>query len=166
MMANALKAGSNLPQAIGLIQREMNPPISQEFALILKEMAVGVTLEESFNNMSKRVGSEEFEIVITATNIARETGGNLAEVYERIGKTIRDRNEMLGKIKALTAEGKLQGIFVGLLPFVLGGILTLIDPEMMRPMFTTTLGYILIGVVVIMELIGAYFIKKIITIDV
>jgi tight adherence protein B len=166
MMSNALKSGSNLPQAITLIEKEMGAPISQEFALVLKEMAMGVTLEEAFSNMSRRVGSEEFDIVVTATNISRETGGNLAEVYERIAKTIRDRDEMLGKIKALTAEGKFQGIFVGLLPFLLAFVLHLMNPEYIKPLFTTTLGYIIIGVFIIMELMGAFFIKKIITIDV
>jgi tight adherence protein B len=166
MMANALRSGFNLPQAIQLIQKEMGPPISQEFAMLTKEMAVGVLLEDALDHMNKRVGSEEFAIMVTATSIARETGGNLAEVYQRISKTIRDRKEMLGKIKALTAEGKLQGIFIGLLPFILGGLLTVIDPEMMRPLYTTTLGYILIGIVIVMELMGAYFINKIITIDV
>jgi tight adherence protein B len=166
MMSNAMKSGSNLPQAILLIQEEMESPIAQEFAMVTKEMAIGITLEESLNNMVARVGSQEFDIVVTATNIAQETGGNLAEIYDRIAKTIRDRNMMRGKIKALTAEGKFQGIFVGLLPFILGGVLYLMDPEMMKPMFTTFIGYIILAVIVIMELIGAFFIKKIITIDV
>jgi tight adherence protein B len=166
MMANALRSGSNLPQAIQLIQKEMGPPISQEFAMLTKEMAVGVPLEDALDHMNRRVGSEEFAIMVTATSIARETGGNLAEVYQRISKTIRDRKEMQGKIKALTAEGKLQGIFIGLLPFILGGLITIIDPEMMRPLYTTTWGYILIGIVIFMELMGAFFIKKIITINV
>lgn len=166
MMGNALRSGSNLQQAIMLIQKEMGPPISQEFALITKEMSVGVVLEDALAHMSKRVGSNEFDIVVNATSIAKNTGGNLAEVYERIAKTIRDRNEMLGKIKALTAEGKMQGLLIGLLPFILAGLITLIDPQMMRPMYTTLLGNALIGIVIIMELMGGYFIKKIINIDV
>jgi tight adherence protein B len=166
MMGNALRSGSNLPQAIMLIQREMGPPISQEFGMMVKEMAVGVRLEDTLDHLAKRVKSEEFNIVVTAKTIARDTGGNLAEVYERISKTIRDRNEMLGKIKSLTAEGKMQGILIGLLPFILAGALTLIDPQMMRPMYTTLIGNALIGVVIIMELIGYYFIRKLINIDV
>jgi len=166
LVSNALKAGTNFTQAIAMIPKEMPAPIAQEFDLVLREMELGVTLDEALNNLVKRVQSEEFGLVVTATNIARESGGNLAEVFDRIAKTIRERNSMLGKIEAMTSEGKMQGIFVGLLPLGLGGALALIDPETIRPLFATPQGRIIIGAVIVMELMGAFFIKKIITIDV
>jgi len=166
LMANSLKSGFSLPQAFEMITREMQPPISQEFEMVIKENRLGVSLDEAMANLLKRVDSDELEIVITATTIARETGGNLAEIYSRIAKTIRDRDEMQGKIKALTAEGKMQGYFVGALPFVLGIILTLIDPEMMYPMWHSVIGYAFIGLTVLLVAMGGFLIKKIITIDV
>ncbi|MBN2008854.1 type II secretion system F family protein [candidate division KSB1 bacterium] len=166
LMANSLKSGFSLPQAFEMITKEMGPPISQEFAMVLKENRLGISLDEALANFQKRVKSDELELVITATNIARETGGNLAEIFARIAKTIRDRDEMQGKIKSLTAEGKMQGIFVGVLPFLLGIILTIIDPEMMQPMWTTPLGYVFVGLAVVLVAMGGFFIKKIITIDI
>jgi len=166
LMANSLKSGFSLPQAFEMITKEMKPPISQEFEMVVKENRMGIPLEEALINLQKRMQSEELDLIVTAINIGRETGGNLAEIFGRMAKTIRDKDIMLGKIRALTSEGKMQGIFVGALPIILGLALTLIDPEMMRPMFTTTIGYILLGLVVFLEVIGAIFIKKIITVDV
>ena len=166
LIANSLKPCFSLPQGFEMISKEMKPPISQEFEMVMKENRMGVSLEEALNNLAGRIPSGELELVITATNIARKTGGNLAEVYDRIAKTIRDRDQMLGKIKALTAEGRMQGIFVGAMPILLGLGITLIDPELMRPMFTTTLGYILIGFIILLEVMGYIFIKKITTVDV
>lgn len=166
MLANALKAGTNFIQAMEMITQEMVPPISQEFSLVIREIQLGLKPEEALNNLARRVGSEEFELVVTATNIARETGGNLGEVYDRISETVRSRHTVLGKIKSLTAEGKMQGLFVGALPFIMGGLFTLIDPESMAPMFTTPLGFILLGAVVFLCLIGNFLIRKVSTIDV
>jgi tight adherence protein B len=166
MLSNALRAGTNFTQALALIPQEMSAPIGQEINIVLREMELGVTQEAALKNLTQRAQSPEYELVVAATNIARETGGNLAETFDRIAKTIRDRNEVLGKVQALTAEGKMQGIFVGLLPLFLGGALMILDPKMMQPMFATPLGYGLIAAVIILEAMGAYFIKKVITIDV
>jgi tight adherence protein B len=166
LLSNALKAGANFTRGLKLIPQEMSAPIAQEFALVLKEMELGVKQEEALNNLARRVESKEYLLVATATNIARESGGNLAEIFDRIAKTIRDRNKMLGKVKAQTAEGRMQGIFVGLLPLILGAGLMVVDPEMVKPMFTTTTGHIMLIAIVVMELLGAYFINKVITIDV
>ena len=166
LMANSLKSGFSLPQSFEMITQEMDPPISQEFGLVVKENRLGVSLGEALKNMLERVKSDELELVITATNIARETGGNLAEIYSRIAKTIRDRDEMKGKIDSLTAEGRMQGIFVGALPFFLGILLTIIDPEMMYPMWHTTLGFAFVGFAVLLVALGGFFIKKLTTIDI
>lgn len=166
MLANSLHAGRTLPQAISLVKDEMNPPISQDFSIVLKQMQMGLSLEKALNDMADRINSTELEIVVNATKIGVEAGGNLAEVYERIAKTMRKRVEMIGKIKALTAEGKMQAIVVGAMPFLMFITLLVIEPELMRPMLTTHYGHMLIAIVLIMECIGTLIIKKLITIDV
>jgi len=166
MLANAMKAGTNLHQALKLIPQEMETPISQEFALLLREMELGLKLEDALNNLVKRTESSEYELVATAINVSRESGGNLAEVFDRIADTIRERFLMLGKIKTLTAEGRMQGLFVGILPFLLGILMMVIDPDKMVPFFTSFIGYILLGVVLLLVLMGTFLIRKITTIEV
>jgi len=166
MLANAMKAGTNLHQALKLVPQEMETPISQEFAVLLREMELGLKLEDALNNLVKRTESSEYELVATAINVSRESGGNLAEVFDRIADTIRERFLMLGKIKTLTAEGKMQGLFVGVLPFLLGILMMIIDPDKMVPFFTSFIGYILLGVVLLLVLMGMFLIRKITTIEV
>lgn len=166
MLANAMKAGTNLHQALQLIPQEMETPIAQEFAVLLREMELGLKLEDALNNLVKRTESSEYELVATAINVSRESGGNLAEVFDRIADTIRERFLMLGKIKTLTAEGKMQGLFVGVLPFLLGILMMVIDPDKMVPFFTSFIGYILLGVVLLLVLMGTFLIRKITTIEV
>lgn len=166
LLANSMKSGLSLTQALDMVVKEMKPPISQEFEYMLNEHRFGVPLEDALQNLVERIRSKELALVVTAMNISRETGGNLAEVLKQIAQTIRDRNTMLGKIRAITAEGRFQGYFVGALPFVLGFILFLMEPELMRPMFTTAIGWILLAVVVVLVATGFWFIQKIVKIDV
>lgn len=165
LISGALQAGLSITQAIAIIVKEMSPPISQEFDLVIREERLGVKLQEGLERMTKRVRSNELEMLVTAINIAIETGGNLSEVIERIARTMRDRSELKGKIKALTAESRFQGIFVGALPLVLAFLLNLMDPELMYPMFHTLVGYILIGIVVILEIAGFLVTKKLTQIE-
>lgn len=165
-IANSLRAGSSFQQALEVLVRESSPPMSEEFAQVTHEVRLGVPIAEALNNLAKRVDSKELHISVTAINIAREAGGKLAEILNNIASTMRERNKLQGKIKALTAQGKMSGIIVGSLPILLGFVLYLMDPEMMRPMFTTPIGYVLIGIVVFMLAIGGFIIKKIITIDI
>src|SRR3954454_25247126 len=119
-MANAFKAGLTFPQAIEHVAREAMPPLSQEFGLFVKEVKLGVPLEEALINMAKRVGSDDLELTVTSTNIARQLGGNMAEMFETISATIRERFRLEGKIAALTSQGKLQGWIVASLPLWIG----------------------------------------------
>lgn len=166
LIANSLKAGMNLIQAIEMVTKEMGPPISQEFELALKENRIGTPMETAMTNMTKRVPSDDLEIVINAMNIARETGGVISEVFMNIANTIRERNRVKGKLDALTAQGRMQGIIMTLLPWILAGILYIIDPTMVKPMFTTGLGQILLGVIIVLEILGWFFIRKIMAIEI
>jgi tight adherence protein B len=165
-MANAFKAGLTFPQAVDHIARDSMPPLSQEFGLFVKESKLGVPLDEALINMGKRVGSEDLDLVVVATNISRQLGGNMAEMFETIGSTIRERFRLEGKIDAITSQGKMQGMVVACMPLVLGLVLNYMRPDLMEPMMDHMFGYILVGIVFIMEVMGMYIINKIVSIDV
>ena len=145
-IAGAMRAGATFQTALEAMTEENKGPIGQEFTLLLKEQRLGKTLEESLDNLAERVQTEEIDLVVTATQISRNVGGNLAEIFIRLSETLRKKMEMEGKIKALTAQGKLQGWVVALLPFGIIGALFAIEPEAIRPIFTSLLGLSLIHI--------------------
>jgi tight adherence protein B len=165
-MANAFKAGLTFPQAIEHVGREAQPPLSQEFQLFVKEIKLGVPLEEALINMSKRVGSDDLDLVVVSTNIARQLGGNMAEMFETISGTIRERFRLEGKIDALTSQGKMQGWVVASMPLFLGVVLNYMRPDLMEPMMDHIFGWILVALVAIMEVLGILIIRRIVSIDV
>ena len=145
---------------------EQPGPLGQEFGLLLREQRVGARLEEALDNLGERVQSEEMDLVISATLIAQEVGGNLAEILHRLSETIRRKLEMEGKIRALTAQGILQGRVVTALPFVILLALLAIEPEATRPIFTGLLGWCFLGLIVVLQVVGALMIGRIVRIDV
>ena len=165
-MAHALRAGLALQQAIDQIGRESTAPLRQEFSLFTKEVKLGVPLEEALVNMANRVGSEDLELVATSTNIARQLGGNMAEMFETIAATIRERFRLEGKIDALTSQGKLQGWIVASLPLWIGLFFNWYRPDLMEPMFENAYGYILVSLILVLEAIGFLLIRRIVAIDV
>ncbi len=165
-MANAFKAGLTFPQAIEHVSKEAFPPLQQEFGLFVKEVKLGVPLEEALINMGKRVGSDDLELVVVATNIARQLGGNMAEMFETISTTIRERFRLEGKIDALTSQGKLQGWVVAAMPAVLGLVLNYMRPDLMQPMMDHWFGWVLVLVVMVMEALGVLIIRRIVNIDI
>jgi tight adherence protein B len=165
-MANAFKAGLTFPQAIEHVSREAMPPLAQEFTLFVREVKLGVQLEEALINMSKRVGSDDLELVVVSTNIARSLGGNMAEMFETISGTIRERFRLEGKIEALTSQGKLQGWVVAAMPGLLGVVLNIMRGDLMQPMLNHLFGYILVFLIIIMEAMGILIIRRIVNIDI
>jgi tight adherence protein B len=165
-MSNALRAGLTFQQAMDQIGRESSAPLRQEFGLFTKEVKLGVPIEEALVNMANRVGSEDLELVATSTNIARQLGGNMAEMFETIAATIRERFRLEGKIRALTSQGKLQGIIVASLPLWIGLFFNWYRPDLMEPMFENAYGYILVSAIMILEAIGYLLIRRIVSIDV
>src|SRR5438105_8671206 len=165
-MSNALRAGLTLQQAVEQVGREASAPLRQEFGLFTKEVKLGVPVEEALVNMASRVGSEALELVATSTNIARQLGGNMAEMFETIAGTIRERFRLEGKIRALTSQGKLQGLIVASLPLWVGLFLDWYRPDLMEPMFEHAYGYVLVCAIVLLEAIGFVLVRKIVTIDV
>src|SRR5262249_29248151 len=150
-MSNALRAGLTFQQAMDQVGRESSAPLRQEFGLFTKEVKLGVPVEEALVNMAARVGSEDLELVATSTNIARQLGGNMAEMFETIAATIRERFRLEGKINALTSQGKLQGWIVSLMPLAIGLVLNARNPELMEPMFDTAFGYIVVSGIIALE---------------
>jgi tight adherence protein B len=165
-MANALRAGFTLQQAIDQVGREGNAPLRQELGLLIKEVKLGLPLDDALAAMAKRVGSEELDLIATSTAIARQLGGNLAELFESIAATIRERFRLEGRIAALTSQGKLQGLIVAALPFCVGVFLDAYRPDLIAPMFETAYGYVLVGAVVLLQGTGFVLIRRIVAIDV
>lgn len=165
-MSNALKAGLTFAQAVEAIAKESEAPLKQEFGLFTKEVKLGVSIDDALMNMARRVGSDDLELVATSTVIARSLGGNMAEVFETIAATIRERFRLEGKIEALTSQGRMQGWVVAAMPLVLGVVLNWMRPDLMQPMFESFFGYALIVGVLLMEGLGIFLIRRIVNIDV
>ncbi len=166
LLANGLRAGLSVPQALGMVVDEMPAPISQEFNLILQQNRIGVTLEECFENLVKRVPIEDNEMFVSSVNILRETGGNLAEVFDTIVGVIRERIRLQQKIDTYTAQGMFQGITIACMPFAIGAIYSASDPKSMVPMFTHPLGIVLTIAALGLDFIGFMIIKKIVKIKI
>jgi tight adherence protein B len=165
-MSNALRAGFSILQAFETVVRERRNPISMEYGLFLQQIRLGVRFEDAMRQMEQRVGSEDLTLMVLAIETARQTGGNLTEVFEKIASTIRERMRIQGRIRSLTAQGRLQGIIVGAMPFILMIVLTLLDPVMMSAFFHAKIGMVLIGTVVVFVTLGGLVIRKIIRIEV
>lgn len=166
LMSNGLKSGLSVVQAMGLVSQEMPNPIQQEFNLVLSENKLGVPLEEAFTHLAERVKAEDVEMFVTSINILKETGGNLAETFDTIVTTIRDRIKAEAKISAITAQGINTGIVMLSVPPVLGLYFYLNDPNYMKPMFTTVIGIVISLVIIGLEVLVGFVIMKIVKIDV
>ncbi|MCB1747589.1 MAG: type II secretion system F family protein [Gammaproteobacteria bacterium] len=166
MVAGSLRAGASLSIALDNLVQEQPPPISQEFEILTKEQRLGVDFDVSLANMEKRIPMQDFRMLTTALRINREVGGNLAETIESLADTLRRKSTMEGKIQSLTAQGKLQGIVMTGLPVLLGLLLNFLEPESMEKLWTTGVGWTVLSVIIVMEMLGYIMIKKITSIDV
>jgi tight adherence protein B len=166
MLAGGLKAGVSLTQAMHQLVLESRPPVSQEFDLLLREQRLGVALDEALSHLERRVPLQSITLSVSAMRIASETGGQLAETLERAAATLRAKLAMEGKIRALTAQGKLQAWVVGALPLALMFILHKMEPSAMHLMFTTRAGWATLAAIALLECSGVLLIRKIVDIDV
>lgn len=164
MISNSLKSGLSLVQAFQVIQKNMPAPISQEFGLMLGEHQLGATIEEAIQNMMNRIPSDDLYMAGSSILILRETGGNLSEVFDTMTVTIRERRKVDGKIKSMTAMGITQGAMLIGFPYVLGIAFYFANPASMSRFFTTKVGWALITTMLVLQAIGAYVIKRIVTI--
>jgi tight adherence protein B len=161
LLSNSLRAGSSFLQSIELVSREGDLPMSEEMGRVVREVNLGLGMEEALNNLVRRIKSEDLDLMVTAIGIQQQVGGNLAEILDTIAFTIRERVRIKGEISTLTAQGRYSGYLVALLPVGLAFALNIINPEFMQPLFTQLIGQILIGVGVVMMSIGFFAIMKI-----
>lgn len=165
MMSNSLKAGYSFLQAVDIVAEEMTGPIAEEFSVFKKEVSFGLNTEKALENLAARVKSEDLDLAITAVMIQRQVGGNLAEVLDKITETIRDRVKIKGELKAITAQGRISGLVISLLPVVLCLIIYMINPGQMSLLFTKPLGLLMLGFAGVMELTGIILIRKIVRVE-
>ena len=173
LLANSLRAGSSFLQGVEMVSREARPPISQEFERVVREMNLGVSMQAALHNLTRRVASEDLELMITAISIQNQVGGNLASVLDAIAYTIRERVRIKGEIKTLTAQQRYSGYVITGLPVGLGGILFLLSPGYITPMFERPpemfglpLGIVFFIIGGFSMFIGGYLIRRIVDIKV
>ncbi len=166
LMVNSLRAGYSNMQAMEVISREMPTPISTELGRVVLELQLGVDFDTAMANLLRRMPSSDMDLVVTAMSVQREVGGNLAEVLDAISYTIRERIRIKGEIQVLTAQGRITGYVITMLPFFLGAFMYMYNPTFMAPMIEETCGWIMIGVSLLMIGFGYFVISKIVNIEV
>lgn len=164
-VSNALRAGYSFQQAMDVVAREMEPPISSEFERVATDVAMGVSLEDALEQMNKRVGSADFDLVVTAVLIQREIGGNLAQILDTISYTINERIRMKREINALTAQGRFSSYVLVVLPFIVAAFCWVFNHDQMQLFITEESGRIAIVAALVMEIIGYLLIQRIVDIE-
>ena len=165
-VANALRAGYSFQQAMDVVAREMEPPMSSEFERVATDIAMGVSLEDALEQMNIRVASPDFDLVVTAVLIQREVGGNLAQILDTISDTITERIRMKREIKALTAQGRFSAWVLILLPFIVAIFCYFFNHDQTMMLVTEESGRIALAVAIVMEIIGFIVIQRIVDIEV
>jgi tight adherence protein B len=166
LLANGLRSGYSLLQAMDAVAREMPPPMSEEYQRVVREIGLGVSNERAMNNMLRRIPSDDLDLMITAINVQHEVGGNLAEILETISHTIRERIRIKGEIRVLTAQGMISGYVISFLPIGLGLILYAMNPIYIGRMFQQPCGWAMLAVGTISTTVGFIAIRKIVNIEV
>jgi len=166
IMSNGVKAGLSITQAMERVVENLPNPISQEFNLVLSQIRVGRSVEEALLELGERVPKPDVQMFVTAINILKETGGNMAETFSTIVTVIRERQKVERKIEAMTAQGIMQGTIISLVPIAIIGLLWFIDPAYIGPMFSTTLGLFLLMIMFGLVVAGGLTVRKIVSIKV
>lgn len=166
IMANGIKAGQSLTQSMERVVENIHGPLAQEFSLVLNKVRLGMSVEDALNEFGERIPKQDVAMFVTSVNILKETGGNLAETFQTITTTVRERQKIEKKIDAMTAQGTMQAIIVSMVPFLLLGMFLVVDPNYVMPMFTKPLGWFCIAIMLVLQIIGLVVMKKIVTIKV
>ncbi|MBI3837353.1 MAG: type II secretion system F family protein [Planctomycetia bacterium] len=166
LVSRALRAGHSLASGFNLVSEEMHEPISKEFQRVFEENNLGIPLDTALDNMTNRIPNLDLRFFATAIILQRQTGGDLAEILDKIGYIVRERFKIWGQVQALTGEGRLSGIVLLALPPALFAAVYRMNPEYETPLFTDPLGRKMLAVGIVMQLLGAIVVKKIINIKV
>lgn len=164
IIGNALKSGFSLESALSMVSREIPDPVGIEFAVAFEEQNLGVGLTEALSNMEKRVESEDLGLFVTALTIQKKTGGNLVEILEKIGGTIRERFQLKREVKIFTAQGRFSGFVLVILPMIMVGALLLINPGYLKTLWVDKVGNYLLAAAILMQLLGIWVIRRIVDI--
>lgn len=162
MIASALRAGFSFPQALDAVARDADSPTAEEFARVINENRLGRDLVVALEQTADRMQSEDFRWIGEAVAIHRDTGGNLNEVLDRVGATMRARNQLREQVSSLASEGKFSAIVLMILPVGVGGFYTLANPDYMHPLIGTTFGFVLLGLSAVLYVVGGLWMRKIV----
>ncbi len=165
-ISGSLKAGFSINQALEVVANENRKPLSSEFSLLMHESHLGVSLDDALDKMAARLNRPEFELVAIAIVTARQTGGELTSILERLASVIRERVRITGRIRALTAQGRMQAVIIGLMPWALFIAMMYIATDMMTNFFSSLPGILCIILVIVLDLAGFLLIRKITSIDI
>lgn len=165
VLSGALRSGFGVGQAIDTVAEEMDPPMSTEFRRAILETRLGRDIEEALDGVARRVQNEDFEWVVDAMRINRQVGGDLAQILDQVAETIRARNRLKRQVAALTAEGRISALVLGLLPIVIGLVLFTSNPDYLEPLWSRTAGQIALAFAVALLAAGAFWLKKLIDIE-
>ncbi len=165
-LAGSLRAGVGIQAAIGQITGQAAAPLSQEFGLVQRQQRLGISFEQSLDDLFARMPSESTGLFVSALKIATQSGGNLAEALERIAQTLQARQQIQGRIRALTSQGKMQAWVMAGLPLLLMMVLNMLDPAAMQPMWFHPAGWIVLAIIFLLETLGIWLILKIVNIDI
>lgn len=166
MMATSLQSGFSTMEAIRTVAREMDAPLSQEFQRILEEARAGASFETSLERLAARIATPDMRIMTQALSVHREVGGNLGEILGQVAATMRERSELERHIKSLTSQERMSALLIAALPFLIIAMVGLSAPELISILWTTTIGYVLVGVALVLETIGFWLMRRVMTIEV
>jgi len=166
LLAGLLRSGQGLPQALAQLAGRQAAPLGQELQLLLRKQRLGLSLDQALAQWHERVAEPDIALLGMAIRVSRELGGNLAETLLRLSDGVRSRVVLQGKIQALTSQGRLQGVIVGLMPLGLMAVLALMDPQPMQLLFNTVPGWCALALIGVLEAVGFHLIRRIVRIDV
>ena len=164
IMSNCMRSGYSFQQAMQSIAKEMQPPISTEFARVVREINYGTSLEQALNNMVGRVDNQDLELLVSAVITSSQVGANLSEILDTISETVGDRIKLREEVRVLSAQGRLSGIIIGILPVVVILFLMIINPGYLTDFVANPIGKLMLGVSAVLEVLGFIIINRIVDI--
>ena len=166
LLSNGLRAGFSFPQAMAVVSREMEAPIADEFAKVLRDNSYGKNMDEALEELAKRTDDEDLEIFVTTLLIQMQVGGDLSEILDTISETIRERVKLKGDVNTLTSQSRMSAVIIGIMPIAIAGAIFMLNPDYISTLFSDPLGLIMVGTAVVMMIIGIIALVKIVQVKI